>query len=171
MAGNQSVQFLEGVSFLVHNPDGDFTAPVVESFVMTPTTVKPGETVHFEAKLRDDKSGIKSATVYLYNDSDPIITTIDLTYNGANDVWTADYVIPATSGIGTYSVGLGVEDNAGNVANYSSTQTLVIEEADTTAPVAPTVDAINDKTTVVSGTTEANADITVAVGTTEIASG
>ena len=62
------------VSFLVHNPDGDFTAPVVESFVMTPTTVSPGETVHFEAKLVDDKSGIKSATVYLYNDTDPNIT-------------------------------------------------------------------------------------------------
>ena len=71
LAGNHSVQFVEAVSFLVHNPDGDFTAPVVESFEMTPTTVKPGETVHFEAKLVDDKSGIKSATVDLYNDSNP----------------------------------------------------------------------------------------------------
>lgn len=129
LAGNQSVQFLEGVSFLVRNLDGDFTAPVVGSFVMTPTTVVPGESVHFEAKLTDEKSGVKSATVFLYNDTDSIITTIDLTSSGANDIWTADYIIPATSGLGTYSVGLGFDDNAGNVVSATINQTLQIIEA------------------------------------------
>ena len=49
------------------------------------------------------------------------------------------------SELGTYSVSFDVEDNAGNVANYLPTQTLLVvsEDTDITAPVAPTVDAIN----------------------------
>ncbi|WP_045518817.1 Ig-like domain repeat protein [Neobacillus niacini] len=124
---NQTVQFIDAVSFLVHNPDGDFTAPVVESFAMSPTTVKPGETVHFEAKLVDDKSGMKSATAYLYNGTDPNVTSIVLT-SGANDVWTADYVIPANSGLGAYSVSLDFEDNAGNRVNATISEKLTVVE-------------------------------------------
>jgi hypothetical protein len=126
---NQTVQFTNAVSFLVHNPDGDTNIPVVESIAMTPTTAKQGETVHFEANLADDKSGVQSATIYLYNDSDLTITTIDLTKDGETNVWKADYVIPAGAGLGTYSVSLDVSDNAGNMANATVTEKLTVLEA------------------------------------------
>ncbi|MFB3164824.1 Ig-like domain-containing protein [Neobacillus sp. 179-J 1A1 HS] len=165
-SGNQTVLFMDGVSFLVHNPDGDFTAPVMESFVMTPAILKPGETVHFEAKLVDDKSGVKSAVVDLFNVSNPKITSIDLTYDEVKDVWAADYVIPDNVVLGSYSVSLEVGDNAGNIANNLQTQTLrvVDKNADITAPDAPTVSEVSDQSTEVSGTVEAGANVTVTIG-------
>ncbi|MEH7180579.1 Ig-like domain-containing protein [Neobacillus vireti] len=164
--GNPTVQFPEGVSFLVHNPDGDFTAPVVENFVMTPSTVKPGESVHFEAKLMDDKSGVKSAIVDLFNSSNSEITSVDLTYDKAIDVWKADYVIPANVVIGSYSVSLNVVDNAGNEADYLQTRTLrvVAEGTDITPPMVPTVAEVSDQSREVLGTTEAGANVTVSIG-------
>ncbi|MFS0774790.1 DUF4625 domain-containing protein [Neobacillus sp. 3P2-tot-E-2] len=126
---NQTVQFTNTVSFLVHNPDGDFTAPVVDSIAMTPTSAKQGETVHFDVNLADDKSGIKSATLYLYNESDSTVTTIDLTQVGTSNVWSADYVIPADAGVGTYSVSLDVTDNAGNMVNATVSEKLTVLEA------------------------------------------
>jgi hypothetical protein len=171
--GNQTVRFYDGISFLVHNPDGDYTAPVVESFELTPSTVKPGEKIHFEAKLVDDKSAIKYATIHLYNDSDPNITSIELTYNEANDVWNEDYVVPTNAVLGSYSVSFEVEDNAQNEANYLHNQKLLVvsEDTDITAPVTPTVDIVTDKTTEVTGITEANAEVTVKVGDIVIGSG
>ncbi|MDR7079599.1 hypothetical protein J2Y03_004657 [Neobacillus niacini] len=127
LKGNQSVEFTDAV-FTVHNPNGDFTAPVVERLVMTPGTAKAGETVHFEATIVDDKSAIKSATVYLFNDSDSSKTVIDLTASGANNVWTADYVIPAHAGLGTYSLSLDVEDDAGNWVTATIDEKLTIIE-------------------------------------------
>lgn len=133
MKGNQTVDFLDAVSFQVHNLDGDFTAPLVENIAMTPTTLKQGETVHFEAELVDDKSGVKSATIYLYNETDSAITTIDLTNDGTNDKWTADYVIPSEAGVGTYSVTLDVTDNAGNMVNGDVAEKLTVLESAVTS--------------------------------------
>lgn len=124
---NPTVQFTNTVSFLVHNPTGDFAAPVVESIAMTPTSANQGETVHIEAELSDDKSGVKSATLYLYNDS--TVTPIDLTKDGASNVWKADYVIPADAAVGTYSVSLDVADNAGNITNATVAEKLTVLEA------------------------------------------
>ncbi|MEH7275900.1 Ig-like domain-containing protein [Neobacillus vireti] len=166
--GNRTVQFLEGVSFLVHNQDGDFTAPTVESFVMTPTTVKPGQSVHFEAKLVDEKSGMKFAVVDLFNNSIPGITSVDLTYDEENDVWKADYAIPANVVLGSYSVSLNTKDNAGNESDYLHDQTLrvVAEGTDITPPAAPTVNNVTDKTTVITGTTEEKSLVTAKIGET-----
>jgi hypothetical protein len=135
-AGNYGSNEAEA-QFTVVNPDGgDSVSPTVDSFVMTPTTAKPGDTVHFEAKLTDDKSGVKSAAIYLYNNTGAAPPEITLSYDEVNDVWAADYVIPAYAGLGFHSVNLDVEDHAGNWNYYNPAQSLLIlnENPDNEAP-------------------------------------
>jgi hypothetical protein len=135
-AGNYGSNEAEA-QFTVINPDGgDSISPTVDSFVMTPTTAKPGDTVHFEAKLTDDKSGVKAAAIYLYNNTGAAPPEITLSYDEVNDVWAADYVIPAYAGLGFHSVYLDVEDHAGNWNYYNPAQSLLIlnENPDNEAP-------------------------------------
>ncbi|WHZ02863.1 Ig-like domain-containing protein [Neobacillus sp. YX16] len=136
-AGN-SGSIEEESQFVIDNPDGgDGATPTVDSFVMTPTTAKPGDTVHFEAKLADDKSGVKSASIYLYGNSSASVYPINMTFDEGNQVWTADYVIPAYAGLGFHSVSVDIEDHAGNLEFYYAAQSLLIlnDNPDHQAPV------------------------------------
>jgi hypothetical protein len=124
--------------FAIDNPNGgDSAPPSVDSFVMTPTTAKPGDTVHFEAKFADDKSGVKSASIYLYSNSSASVYPINMTFDESSHVWTADYVIPAYAGLGFHSVSVDIEDHAGNLEFYYPTQSLLIlnDNPDHQAPV------------------------------------
>ncbi|MCM3693163.1 Ig-like domain-containing protein [Neobacillus niacini] len=153
VAGNDGSN-AEAYPFVINNPDnGDETAPSVVSFAMTPTTVWPGETLHFEAEIADEDSGVKAAVVTLFNSENLTTTRIDLTE--ANGVWSADYIIPEFTGAGFYSVKVEVEDNAGNVANYLPSESLLIlnEAPDETAPsfegisISPETAAAGDEVT------------------------
>jgi hypothetical protein len=112
---------------VIHNPNGgDVVSPTVHSLVMSTSTAKPGDTVHFEAKLSDAKSGVKSATIYLYSNSSANSYPITLAYDESNEVWSADYVIPAFASAGFHSLYLDVADHAGNVEFYYPINSLLI---------------------------------------------
>ncbi|MFP7298691.1 Ig-like domain-containing protein [Neobacillus niacini] len=153
VAGNEGSNE-EAYQFVVNNPDdGDETAPFVGSFVMTPEIAWPGETIHFEAELSDEDSGVKSAVVTLFNNETFNTTSIELTET--DGVWSDDYVIPEFMGTGFYSVTFDVEDNAGNVENHLPAYNLLIlnEAPDETAPtfegitISPETAAAGDEVT------------------------
>jgi hypothetical protein len=135
-AGNYGSNEAEYQMVINNHDGGDGVSPSVESFVMSPTTAKPGETVHFEAKLSDEKSGVKSASIYLYSNSSANSYPITLIHDEGNDVWSADYEIPAYASAGFHSVYVDVEDNAGNIQFYYPVESLLIlnDNPDNEAP-------------------------------------
>jgi hypothetical protein len=122
---------------VINNPDGeDVTNPYLESLMVTPSTAKVGDTVHFEAKLIDDKSGVRSARLYLNSDRSHYSTPLELTYDQTKGVWVGDYKIPAFSSAGLHYVSVDFEDNAGNTQYEHMTKNLLIlnESPDYEAP-------------------------------------
>ena len=85
--------------FNVNNPDGDISAPYVDSFTESSSTANVGDTVHFETKLKDDQSGVKSAHLEINNYN--TFVSVPLSYDKTKDAWTADYNIPSYSTAGT----------------------------------------------------------------------
>ncbi|MEH7494264.1 Ig-like domain-containing protein, partial [Neobacillus niacini] len=148
LKGNQTVLFLDTVSFQVHIPDPDTTAPV------SPTV-----------EAINDKSTVVSGTTEADADVNILVGTTKIG-NGKADAEGKFSITIESQAAGT-TISITAKDAAGN----ASSTDVMVEASDTTAPVTPIVEAVNDKTTVVSGTTEADADVTVLVGTTVIGSG
>jgi hypothetical protein len=91
-----------------------------------------------------------------------------------NNTWLGDGIADV---YGQFSVGIpaqaaGTEllisasDKAGNRSEFT-----IVQVKDATPPVKPIVNEVNDQTTTVTGTTEANAEVFIKVGTNVISSG
>lgn len=96
------------------NEKEDYNPPVLDYLTITPLRAKQNATLHFEAKLSDDKSGVKSVSVnfteYEYYQS----VTVDLLFNADKGIWEADYPIPPFLTSGFYEVRINYSDRAGN---------------------------------------------------------
>lgn len=98
----------------VHNPDGDWTPPVIESIVLSSYTIDAGETLTIKAKVTDDKSGVKFVEASLYsviNDKD---YKIELSYNQTEELWIGSIVIDPYVKSDQWEVIVRIEDHEGN---------------------------------------------------------
>ncbi|MEH6993742.1 Ig-like domain-containing protein [Neobacillus drentensis] len=137
MVGNLSLPYFEVGSFLVHNPEGDSTAPVVDSLEITPAVARVGDVIEFKAKVTDDKSGVKE--VYLWMGNQP---EIPLTIDEPSGLWTGSYTVKENDLAGDYPVSVEVGDNNLNSSIYDSGKKVTIDNsgADVTAPVVEAVE-------------------------------
>ncbi|MGX6445253.1 hypothetical protein ACWM35_18730 [Neobacillus sp. K501] len=121
----------------INNPDGDSDSPSLEYIKVSSPSAKVGETVHFETKLSDFKSGVQFANILIkHTDSDRTVK-LPLSYDKVKDVWAASYTIPAYSTAGLQQIGLEAMDFAGNEMWELEEQRLWIfnENPDEDAPI------------------------------------
>ncbi|MCH6269404.1 Ig-like domain repeat protein, partial [Bacillus sp. FJAT-50051] len=125
--------------FHINNPEGDTEAPYTEYVKASASSANVGDSVHFEAKISDDKSGVKSATIHVGVSESDMGYSIPLTYDAAKDVWSVDYQIPAYAIAGLNQISLETVDNAGNrTYDYSSNDLklwIFNEQPDTEGPI------------------------------------
>ena len=102
-------------SFIVTNPDGDGEPPVVQSLEVSPQVVEVGDTVYVKAKVSDNNSGVKSATVYMKSPSGNNSKYISLRFNAETALWEGKTTIGTSDQEGKWNFSfMPVEDNAGN---------------------------------------------------------
>ncbi|MBS4200614.1 hypothetical protein KHA93_13325 [Bacillus sp. FJAT-49732] len=155
-----NVGYKEGPAFIIHNPNVDTVPPTLESLNVSKFVGKPGETIHFEAKLYDNQSGVESAEIQLkefdYYLSDKRIT---LTYDVSKDAWVGSYTIPNYSSAGLHEISIEAYDKAGNFMRKYIQDYLIIvnDNPDYTNPVIENID-FNPKNATVGDTIEIIAD-------------
>jgi hypothetical protein len=151
----------------VHNTGAaDNQIPVVESVNVTPLEAEVGDIITVKAQI-SDSSGVEAAKVEFKTPSN-FSRGIWLYYNStsigkgkADTRGTFSIAVPVQKA-GTV-IRVIVRDGGGNNSPYTSVTVL-----DKTAPIAPKINAISDKDTVVTGTAEANVTVYVKVGSTTI---
>jgi phosphotransferase system HPr-like phosphotransfer protein len=178
-AGNMQSMYYPN-EFIILNDNPDYEEPKVENLSVSSDKLSAGDVVTFKAKVTDNHSGVKDVSIFLVNpDLSPYAGTIEegywyfsLKYDKTQRLWVGTYTVKPSDPIGEWWILFTTRDYAGNSSNFEEyTKKLTIVEKDTTPPTKPVVKEVSDKTTVVTGTTEANAKMTVKVGTTVIGKG
>ncbi|MGI6713163.1 MAG: carboxypeptidase regulatory-like domain-containing protein [Bacillota bacterium] len=119
IAGNYGYSYQTEVTFEVENPYFDNVAPTVNSVVVTPQVVQPGQFVHISIDALDEKSGIKNMYGYFYNYQNWYNVYFYPNYNDETGKWEANVQVPDYFTDGTYNLQyLWLEDNAGNGREY-----------------------------------------------------
>ncbi|MFK9091472.1 Ig-like domain-containing protein [Bacillus salipaludis] len=130
------------LNFQVNNPIGDTDAPFIDDVKVSKSIANVGDTVDFEVKISDEKSGIKSASINLGLAESYAYITIPLTYDKTKDVWKGSYKVPAYAQAGLIMIGVYAEDKAGNTIDDYVDKRLWInnDNPDTNGPTVEAVD-------------------------------
>lgn len=167
-AGNITDQYYyeEGHYFVVKNPNGDISAPVLED-VYSPNyeeiffvTEELGSVdIPIDASIVDEKSGVKSVTANIYYSGESLSAaasqevwygtvkthSAELTYDSATKRYVGSVDLTVADRAGSYEVYITAEDNNGNIGTYYATN-FVLENPDTDwfAPEILDFDVIGD---------------------------
>ncbi|MCR2821440.1 Ig-like domain-containing protein [Lederbergia panacisoli] len=148
-AGNSS--YKDGPAFTIHNPNEDKLQPTLDFITVSNYVGKPGETIHFEASLFDNLSGVESATILLtetsYNVQDK---KINLQYDKSKDAWIGSYTIPDYASAGLHEISVEAYDKAGNyMREYIEDYLIIINDnPDYTNPVIKSIEFTPEKAAV-----------------------
>ncbi|WP_374988846.1 Ig-like domain-containing protein [Priestia megaterium] len=162
--------------------EGNFKVQIapqeIGAVLIVKTTDKDGnESQEVKVSIQEDKTAPDAPKVNMVNDQDTMVTglaesdsivsvkTESKTYNG-NTQTGGTFVISIEPQKAGNLLEVTAKDNAGN-----ESKPTVVTVQDKTAPVSPKVDTVSDQSSTVTGTTEANANISVKVGTKVIGSG
>lgn len=171
--GNYSYQTYNDL-LEVNNPNGDFTAPIIESFEVTPNIANVGDRVEMKAKITDDVSGVESVHTSV-NIGDQT-RYVDMVYNQTAGLYEGFYTVQQSDPSGPASLNIYVTDTAGNSDHSSFTEKLEINNTngDFNAPnvetveVTPNVANVGDKVTIkakitddISGVENVNANVKI----------
>ncbi len=156
-AGNYSwydQEELPSLSYTVVNPDGDFTAPVLENIEVVTSEVAVGEEVIITAQATDEQSGVSYLEAEFYNENDDY-QTVWFEYDSETNQWVGSYIVESNHRPGTWTLSyVWVTDHAGNTVWYgqeelpSVSYTVVNPDGDFTEPVIESVNIITPEVSV-----------------------
>ncbi|MGG4019748.1 Ig-like domain-containing protein [Priestia megaterium] len=166
----------------VTDNEGNFKVQIAPQEIGTILIVKTtdnhgNESQEVRVSIQEDKNAPDAPKVNMLNDQDTTVTgtaevdstisvkTESKTYNGNTQTDGTFVISIEPQKVGT-TIAVSAKDNAGN-----ESKSTVITVEDKTAPASPKVDTISDQSINVTGTTEANASVSVKVGTKTIGSG
>ncbi|MBH9967974.1 hypothetical protein [[Bacillus] enclensis] len=137
--------------YTVENPDGDFTAPVLEEITVLEDSVEYGETLTVEAKISDDRSGAEYVYAEFMNEYGESYY-IYFKYDQERDIWVGSHTVQINDREGKWILqSLDVQDAAGNSNYYYEDElpdvsvNIVNPNGDFTAPVLETIELSKDE--------------------------
>ncbi|MFF2875052.1 immunoglobulin-like domain-containing protein [Gottfriedia sp. NPDC057991] len=162
-------------TFTVINGSDDITPPTIKNINFDKKAVRPGDSILIQVEAEDLESGIgdknSDKTMMLKGPGSLNVSNyISLAYNSSTNRYEAKYTVPENAIYGTWSVYyLNFADKVGNhfgtypIAGDLLYKTFRVND-DIVPPNVPTIDEINDQSTIITGTAEVNSTITVKLG-------
>ncbi len=142
----------------------DSAAPTVQSVTMNLISPHTAETVQFTITFSEDMLTTAQPSVVITGGAANATYPLSGSWTSNPKIWQGSYIFTMGTGDGTYTLKVtGAKDKAQNtIPDYTATDLFVL---DTTAPAAPTVNAVTTPTKianqVLSGTKEANTAIII----------
>ena len=171
-------------NFKIHNENGDWNPPKLESIEASPSTAKAGDTVTITAKVTDDKSGVQRVNIWYQTPSysaNKKVKNYTLSYDSELEAWVGNYTIDEFVEAGTWVLDMvKITDKAGNFTQLLEDNLIEFENGnfivesnenkDTTAPEAPYVDEVTENSKGLTGRAEIGSTVIVKAGENKLGS-